>query len=49
MDEFPVSNLERRLFWGIVWGIAGAVSAVLLNVGLPLLLVLIGLDPKSPI
>ena len=50
MSEFPASNLERRLFWGIIWGITGAVSAVLLNFGLPFLLIVIGrLDPKFPV
>ena len=43
-SEFPVSNLEKRIFWGI----ACAVSGMLLNVGLPLLLAGAGIALAGP-
>lgn len=43
-EEFPISNLEKRLFSGLCC----SVCAMLLNAGLPLLLIKIGVDPKWP-
>jgi hypothetical protein len=48
MSEFPVSNLEKRLFWGIACG----AGAMLLSFCVPLLslilLAKIGVDPQLP-
>ena len=43
-SEFPVSNLEKRIFWGI----ACSVSGLLLNVGLPLMLAALGVLLPGP-
>lgn len=44
MSEFPVSNLEKRLFWGI----GCAVAAMVLNLGTPLVLMMLGITPQWP-